>query len=105
MATKRLTVDPIPLLITSFMIKTPKKQKELWLSMRRPMKVSSFMRQIVFVNGSTLGSTFILLNSTSEAHLTGNASGPISHNLMDLLILRFVENRVGFNIKHILKRK
>jgi hypothetical protein len=29
-----------------------------------------FYAKIVFVNGSTLGSTFILLNSTSEAHLT-----------------------------------
>jgi hypothetical protein len=38
--------------------------------MRRLMKVSSFMK-IVFVNGSTLGSTFILLNSTSEAHPNG----------------------------------
>jgi hypothetical protein len=34
------------------------------------MKVSSFMPKL-FVNGSTLGSTFILLNSTSEAHPNG----------------------------------
>jgi hypothetical protein len=30
-----------------------------------------FYAKIVFVNGSTLGSTFILLNSTSEAHPNG----------------------------------
>jgi choline dehydrogenase-like flavoprotein len=41
--------------------------------------------EAVFVNGSTLGSTFILLNSTSEAHPNGlgNASGQLGHNLMD----------------------
>jgi choline dehydrogenase-like flavoprotein len=44
-----------------------------------------FYAKIVFVNGSTLGSTFILLNSTSEAHPNGlgNASGQLGHNLMD----------------------
>jgi hypothetical protein len=43
-----------------------------------------FYAKIVFVNGSTLGSTFILLNS-SEAHPNGmgNASGQLGHNLMD----------------------
>jgi choline dehydrogenase-like flavoprotein len=44
-----------------------------------------FYAKIVFVNGSTLGSTFILLNSTSEAHPNGlgNGSGQLGHNLMD----------------------
>jgi choline dehydrogenase-like flavoprotein len=44
-----------------------------------------FYAKIVFVNGSTLGSTFVLLNSTSEAHPNGlgNGSGQLGHNLMD----------------------
>ena len=41
--------------------------------------------KIVFVNASTLGSTFLLLNSTSPEHPNGlgNASGELGHNLMD----------------------
>ena len=44
-----------------------------------------FYAKIVFVNASTLGSTFLLLNSTSEAHPEGlgNGSGQLGHNLMD----------------------
>ena len=44
-----------------------------------------FFAKIVFVNGSTLGSTFLLLNSTSAEHPNGmgNASGQLGHNLMD----------------------
>ena len=46
-----------------------------------------FYAKIVFVNGSTLGSTFVLLNSTSEAHPNGlgNGSGHLGHNLMDII--------------------
>jgi hypothetical protein len=36
-----------------------------------------FYAKIVFVNGSTLGSTFILLNSTSEAHPNGLGNAEI----------------------------
>ncbi len=48
-------------------------------------EVHEFFAKIVFVNGSTLGTTFILLNSTSAAHPNGlgNSSGQLGHNLMD----------------------
>ncbi len=44
-----------------------------------------FYSKIIFVNGSTLASTFLLLNSTSEAFPNGfgNSSGQLGHNLMD----------------------
>lgn len=44
-----------------------------------------FFAKIIFVNGSTLATTQILLNSTSDAHPNGlgNASGELGHNLMD----------------------
>jgi hypothetical protein len=71
MATKRLTVRPYPLLITSFMIKTLKKAKGVMVIDAETNESIEFYAKIVFVNGSTLGSTFILLNSTSEAHPNG----------------------------------
>lgn len=44
-----------------------------------------YYAKIIFLNASTLGSTFILLNSISEQFPNGlgNASGHLGHNLMD----------------------
>ena len=44
-----------------------------------------YFAKIIFVNGSTLGSTFVLLNSTSNRFPNGlgNSSGQLGHNLMD----------------------
>ena len=44
-----------------------------------------FYAKIIFLNASTLGSTFILLNSTSGRFPNGlgNGSGELGHNLMD----------------------
>ncbi len=44
-----------------------------------------FYAKIIFLNASTLGSTFILLNSTSNRFPNGlgNGSGELGHNLMD----------------------
>ena len=44
-----------------------------------------FYANIIFLNASTLGSTFILLNSTSDRFPDGlgNDSGELGHNLMD----------------------
>src|SRR5690606_15051322 len=44
-----------------------------------------FYANIIFLNASTLGSTFILLNSTSDRFPNGlgNDSGELGHNLMD----------------------
>lgn len=44
-----------------------------------------YYAKIVFLNASALGSTWILMNSKSEAHPEGmgNASGELGHNLMD----------------------
>jgi choline dehydrogenase-like flavoprotein len=46
MATKRLTVRPYSIVNHIIYDKDTKKQKELWLSMRRLMKVSSFMPKL-----------------------------------------------------------
>lgn len=44
-----------------------------------------FFARIIFCNASTIGSTAILLNSSSEAFPTGlgNTSGELGHNMMD----------------------
>jgi choline dehydrogenase-like flavoprotein len=44
-----------------------------------------FYAKVIFLNASTLGSTFILLNSTSSRFPEGlgNGSGELGHNLMD----------------------
>lgn len=48
-------------------------------------QVTEFFAKIIFCNASTLGSAFILLNSTSNRFPNGlgNDSGELGHNLMD----------------------
>ena len=48
-------------------------------------ETTEFYARVIFSCASALGSTFILLNSTSEAHPDGlgNQSGELGHNLMD----------------------
>ncbi len=48
-------------------------------------KTYEFYAKVIFVCASALGSTQILLNSTSDAHPNGlgNQSGELGHNLMD----------------------
>ena len=49
------------------------------------MEVMEFYSKVLFLNGSTLGTTFLLLNSTSNEFPEGlgNTSGQLGHNLMD----------------------
>ncbi|MDB5262956.1 MAG: glucose-methanol-choline oxidoreductase [Adhaeribacter sp.] len=48
-------------------------------------QTTEYFAKIIFVNASALGSTFILMNSTSNRFPNGfgNASGQLGHNLMD----------------------
>ncbi len=48
-------------------------------------EMTEFYSKIIFVNASTLSTTFILLNSTSDRFPNGfgNDSGELGHNLMD----------------------
>jgi len=48
-------------------------------------QVTEFFAKIIFCNASTLGSTFVLLNSISKRFPNGlgNDSGELGHNLMD----------------------
>jgi choline dehydrogenase-like flavoprotein len=85
MATNRLTVRPYSIVNHIIYDKDTKKAKGVMVIDAETNETMEFYAKIVFVNGSTLGSTFILLNSTSDAHPNGmgNASGQLGHNLMD----------------------
>jgi choline dehydrogenase-like flavoprotein len=85
MATGKLTLRPYSIVNHIIYDKDTKKAKGVMVIDAETNKTMEFYAKIVFVNGSTLGSTFVLLNSTSEAHPNGlgNGSGHLGHNLMD----------------------
>jgi len=85
MDTGNLTLRPYSIVNHIIYDKDTKKAKGVAVIDALTNKTMEFYAKIVFVNGSTLGTTFILLNSTSEAHPTGlgNGSGQLGHNLMD----------------------
>lgn len=67
-----------------------------------------FFAKIIFLNASTLGSTFILLNSVSKRFPNGlgNASGQLGHNLMDHQYRTGAEAEVeGFEDKYYVGRR
>jgi choline dehydrogenase-like flavoprotein len=84
-ATGNLTLRPYSLVSHIIHDKETKKAKGVMVIDAETNENMEFYAKIVFVNGSTLGTTFILLNSTSDEHPNGlgNASGELGHNLMD----------------------
>ncbi|RAJ37319.1 GMC oxidoreductase [Pedobacter cryoconitis] len=84
-ATNKLTLRPYSIVNHIIYDKDTKKAKGVMVIDAQTQQTMEFYARIIFVNGSTLGSTFILLNSTSEAHPNGlgNGSGQLGHNLMD----------------------
>lgn len=67
-----------------------------------------FFAKIIFLNASTLGSTFILLNSTSNRFPNGmgNGSDQLGHNLMDHQYRTGAEAKVdGFEDKYYIGRR
>jgi choline dehydrogenase-like flavoprotein len=84
-ATGNLTLRPYSLVNNIIYDKETQKAKGVVVIDSQTMENMEFYAKIVFVNGSTLGSTFLLLNSTSDEHPNGlgNKSGELGHNLMD----------------------
>lgn len=71
-------------------------------------KEIDFFAKIIFLNASTLGSTFILLNSTSNRFPNGmgNSSDQLGHNLMDHQYRTGAEAKVeGFEDKYYIGRR
>lgn len=84
-ATGNLTLRPYSLVSHIIHDKETRKAKGVMVIDSETNENIEFYAKIVFVNGSTLGTTHILLNSTSDEHPNGlgNASGELGHNLMD----------------------
>lgn len=84
-ATGNLTLRPYSLVNEIIYDKETQKAKGVRIIDSETMEHIEYFAKIVFVNGSTLGSTFLLLNSTSAEHPNGlgNKSGELGHNLMD----------------------
>jgi len=85
MATGNLTLRPNSLV--DVVIYDEKKGKATGVKVidTENNEMVEYYAKLIFVNGSTLGSTFILLNSTSSRFPNGlgNGSGQLGHNLMD----------------------
>jgi choline dehydrogenase-like flavoprotein len=84
-ATGNLTLRPYSLVSHVIYDKDTKQAKGVSVIDSETNETMEFYSKILFLNGSTLGTTFILLNSVSEAHPEGlgNGSGQLGHNLMD----------------------
>jgi choline dehydrogenase-like flavoprotein len=84
-ATGNLTLRPFSLVNEIIYDKETQKAKGVRIIDSETNEHHEYFAKIVFVNGSTLASTFLLLNSTSPEHPNGlgNASGELGHNLMD----------------------
>ncbi len=84
-ATGNLTLRPFSIVNEVIYDKETQKAKGVRIIDAETNEHIEYFAKIVFVNGSTLASTFLLLNSTSPEHPNGlgNASGELGHNLMD----------------------
>ena len=84
-ATGNLTLRPFSYVTEIMHDKETKKATGVRIIDTETNETMEYFSKIVFVNGSTLATTQILLNSTSEAHPKGlgNGSGELGHNLMD----------------------
>ncbi len=85
MATGNLTLRPFSIVNSVIYDKEKKIATGVRVIDTETNETMEFYSKVLFLNGSTLGTTFVLLNSTSEAFPDGfgNSSGQIGHNLMD----------------------
>jgi len=85
MATGNLTLLPNTLVDAVIYDEQKRKATGVKVIDTEKNEMVEYYAKIIFVNGSTLGSTFVLLNSTSNRFPTGlgNGSGQLGHNLMD----------------------
>lgn len=84
-ATGNLTLRPYSIVSNILYDKDKKRATGVRVIDAQTMEHIEFHSKILFVNGSTLGTTQLLLNSTSDEFPNGfgNSSGHLGHNLMD----------------------
>lgn len=85
MKTGNLTLRPFSIVSTILYDKDKKRATGVRIIDAETNENIEFFAKILFLNGSTLGTTHLLLNSTSGEHPDGfgNSSGQLGHNLMD----------------------
>ncbi|MFP5041231.1 GMC oxidoreductase [Parasediminibacterium sp. JCM 36343] len=83
--TGNLTIRPFSVAHSIIYDEKTQKAKGVRVIDTNTKEATEFFSRIVFVNGGTLNSTLILLNSTSSRFPNGmgNDSGELGHNLMD----------------------
>lgn len=84
-ATGNMTLRPNSIVTEVLYDKESKKATGVRVMDAETGEYTEYFSKIVFLNASTLGSTWILMNSKSDVHPDGmgNASGELGHNLMD----------------------
>jgi choline dehydrogenase-like flavoprotein len=84
-ATGNLTLRPYSIVNAILYDKEKNKAKGVRVIDAQTNEVIEYNARIIFVNASTLGSTFVLLNSVAETFPDGlgNGSGQLGRNLMD----------------------
>jgi len=85
-ATGNLTLRPFSIVNQILYDKSKKRAKGVLVIDAETMQTIEYEAKIIFVCGSTLGSTQLLLNSIEMGGLPdglGNSSGQLGHNLMD----------------------
>jgi choline dehydrogenase-like flavoprotein len=83
--TGNMTMRPFSIVSEVIYDKENKRAKGIRILDAETMKTEDYFAKIIFLNASTLGTTFILLNSVSDVFPDGlgNTSGQVGHNLMD----------------------
>ncbi len=85
-ATGNLTLRPFSIVSQILYDKNTKKARGVLVIDAETMQTIEYEAKVIFVCGSTLGSTHLLLNSIEMGGLPdglGNSSGQLGHNLMD----------------------
>ncbi|MCL6524422.1 MAG: GMC family oxidoreductase [Thermoflavifilum sp.] len=85
MATGNLTLRPYSIVTEVMYDKDKRRATGVRVLDAETLQTYEFYARIIFLNASTLGTTWILLHSTSDAFPNGlgNSSGQVGHNLMD----------------------
>jgi len=86
MATGNMTLRPFSVVKEVLYDKEKRKATGVRVIDSETLEVYEYYADVIFLNASTLNTTLILLNSTSDAFPNGfgNSSGQIGHNLMDM---------------------
>ncbi|MEQ9305312.1 MAG: GMC family oxidoreductase, partial [Marinoscillum sp.] len=85
MATGNMTLRPHSIVTEVIYDSETKKASGVRVQDAESGEIQEYFAKIVFLNASALGSTWIMMNSKSDAHPEGlgNQSGELGHNLMD----------------------